>query len=115
MNNIKDHFYVIFINPLRPAQSTTVTGTSLAITHQPLKLESCSNPLWIQQVFLLKSKNTFLGGGFAGETATSEDVLEILASPGPQPIAPFFWLKVSLKTRSKSASVEPLIDLLAYL
>jgi len=28
---------------------------------------------------------------------------------------PFYWLKVLLKTRSKSASIEPLIDLLAYL
>jgi len=38
----------------------------------------------------------------------------ILAGPGPQPIDPFFWLKVLLKTRSKSASIEPLIDLLAH-
>jgi len=28
---------------------------------------------------------------------------------------PFNWLKVLLKTRSKSASIESLIDLLAYL
>jgi len=38
-----------------------------------------------------------------------------LAGPGPQPIDPFYWLKALLKTRSKSASIEPLIDLLAYL
>jgi len=38
-----------------------------------------------------------------------------LASPGPQPIDPLFWLKVLLKTRSKSASIDPWIDLLAYL
>jgi len=38
-----------------------------------------------------------------------------LAGPGPQPIDPFYWLKVLLKTRSKSVSIEPLIDLLAYL
>jgi len=41
--------------------------------------------------------------------------LEILAGPGPQPIDPLFWLKVLLKTRSKSASIEPWIDLIAYL
>jgi len=35
--------------------------------------------------------------------------------PGPQRIDPFYWLKVLLKTRSKSASIEPLVDLLAYL
>jgi len=28
------------------------------------------------------------------------------------PIDPFYWLKVLLKTRSKSTSMEPLIDLL---
>ena len=37
-----------------------------------------------------------------------------LAGPGPQPIDPFFWLKVLLKTRLKSASIEPWIDLLGY-
>jgi len=36
-----------------------------------------------------------------------------LAGPGPQPIDPFYWLKVLLKIRSKSTSIE--IDLLAYL
>jgi len=45
-------------------------------------------------------------------------VLEILVTfvwPCPQPIDPFYWLKLLLKTRSKSASIEPLNDLLAYL
>ena len=37
-----------------------VAGTFLAITRQLLELESCSNPLRIQQVFWLKSnKNVF--------------------------------------------------------
>ena len=38
-----------------------------------------------------------------------------LAGLGPQPIDPLFWLKVLLKTRSKSASIEPWIDLLVHL
>jgi len=42
-------------------------------------------------------------------------ILESVAGPGPQPIDPFFWLKVLMKTRSKSTSIEPLIDLPAYL
>jgi len=37
-----------------------------------------------------------------------------LAGPGPQPIDLFYWLKVLLETRSKSASIEPLTDLLPY-
>jgi len=36
-----------------------------------------------------------------------------LAGPGLQPIDPFYWLKILLKTRTKSTSIEPLIDLLA--
>jgi len=40
----------------------------------------------------------------------SGHVLEILASPGPQPIDSFYWLKVLLKTKSKSAAIGPLID-----
>ena len=34
---------------------------------------------------------------------------------GPNPLTQSIGLKVLLKTRSKSASIEPLIDLLAYL
>jgi len=48
-------------------------------------------------------------------TSQRRHVLEILVGPGPQPIDLLFWLKVFLKTRSISASIEPLIDLLAYL
>jgi len=54
-------------------------------------------------------------GGFLEVMSQSRHVLEILAGPGPQLIDPFFWLKVVLKTRPPSASIEPLIDLLAYL
>jgi len=38
-----------------------------------------------------------------------------LTGPGPQHIDPLFSVKVLLKARSKSASEEPWIDLLAYL
>jgi len=41
--------------------------------------------------------------------------LPSLAGPELQPIDPFFWLKVLLKTKSKSSSTEPLIDFLARL
>jgi len=57
------------MNPLRPAQGTVVAGTFLAMTRQPLELESCSNPLRIQQVFWLKSKKkrfSFSVGGSLG-------------------------------------------------
>jgi len=37
-----------------------------------------------------------------------------LPGSGPQRIDPFYWGKVLLKTRSKSASAQSLIDLLAY-
>jgi len=57
-------------------------------------------------------------GGFLEVTSQRRHVFEfwsLLASPGPQPIDQLFWLKVLLKTRSKSTSIEPWIDLLAYL
>ena len=38
-----------------------------------------------------------------------------LAGSGRQRIDPFYLLKLLLKTRSKSASIEPLTDLLAHL
>ena len=88
------------------------------ITHQAIELESHPNHPRIQQVFYLKSKKksfSFSVRGFLEVTSQWEHVLEILANPEPQPINPFCWLKVLLKTRSKSASIEPLIDLLAYM
>jgi len=36
---------------LTTARANILAGTFLAITRQPLELESCSNPLRIQQVF----------------------------------------------------------------
>jgi len=44
-------YLICMFNPLRPSQVTIVAGTFLAITCQPLELESCSNPLRIQEVF----------------------------------------------------------------
>jgi len=55
-------------------------------------------------------------GGFLEVTSQRRRVLEILATfdrPWAQPIDPLFWLKVLLKTRSKSTAIEPWIDLLA--
>jgi len=37
-------------NPLRPEMAKIGAGTLLAIIREPLELESCSNPLRIQQV-----------------------------------------------------------------
>jgi len=34
------------------------------------------------------------GRVFSGGTTTGGGALEILGGPGPQPIDPFFWLKV---------------------
>jgi len=45
--------------PLRPEMAKIGAGTLLAITRQPLELESYSNPLRIQQVSWSKSKKTF--------------------------------------------------------
>jgi len=78
-----------------------------------------SKPSTDSASLVVKIKKTkrflFLVGGFLDVMLQRRHVLEILAGPGPQPIDPLFWLRVLLKTRSKSASVETLIDLLAYM
>ena len=59
-----------------------------------------------------------MGLRFSGGNVISRGVFVLfwpsLAGPGRCPNGPFFWLKVSLKTRSKYASIELLIDFLAY-
>jgi len=58
------------------------------------------------------------GLGFAGGSAASWSIFAFfwppLPDPGPQSIGPLFWLKILWETRSKSASLEPLNDFLAY-
>ena len=64
-----------------------------------------------------KKRFSFLVG-VSGRDVTKKacfGIWPLLAGPGPQPIDPLFWLKVLLETRSKSASVEPWIEFLAYL
>jgi len=67
----------------------------------------------------IEKKTIFVFGlRFAGGTAASGGVFAFfgppLPGPGPQPIGLFFWLKIFLETRPKSASLEPLNDFLAY-
>jgi len=100
-------------NPFSPAKAPNLGELCNPKTHQAIELESYPNHPRIQQVLRSKSKKTFFvfGGGFLEVMAQRRHVLEILAGPGPQPFNPLFWLKVLLKTRSKSASIEPWIDL----
>ena len=80
-------------------------------TNPALELESCSNPLRIQQVLQSKSKKKFFV--FGGERHKWGCFW--LPGPGLQPIGPLLWLKTFSETRPKSASLEPLNDFLAYL
>jgi len=54
--------------------------------------------------------------GISGGDVTSGGVFAffwtILPGPGREPNQPYFWFEVFLETRPKSASLEPLIDLL---
>ena len=66
-----------------------------------------------------RKKIVFVSGlSFSGGNVTSRGVFALfwpsLPDPGRRPNGPLFGLKVQLKTRSKSASIEPLIDFLAY-
>jgi len=91
------------------------------VTRQAIVLEGCSNPYGFSKSCSQNRKKNVFGfrlGRFWRWRHNDGMFWKFsppLAGPGPQPIDPFFWLKVLLKTRSKSASIEPLIDLLAYL
>jgi len=62
-----------------------------------------------------KKRFSFSVGFSGGDVTMFWKFWSPLAGPGPQPINPFYCLKVLLKTRSKSASIESLIVLLIYL
>ena len=108
-------------NLLTITRANKLAHNFLAMNRQPLELESCSNPLRIQQVFQSKSKTKFFSilvwGSLGGPPQVEVFLLfqPPLAGPGPQPIGPFFWLKILLETKPKSASLEPLNDFLAEL
>ena len=108
------------LKPLTTSSANILAGTFLAINGQLQKLESCLNPVHIQQVFwlTLKKKTFFvIGLVFAGGNFTSGSVFAFFwpPLPGPQSIDPFVWLKFFLETRLKFASLEPLNGFLAYL
>ena len=52
------------VNPLTTTRSNILAHLFLAINCQPLELESCSNPLRIQQVFQLTSEKNVCCFGF---------------------------------------------------
>ena len=61
-----------------------------------------------------KKKFSFSVRGFRGEHHKWGCFWLPLPGRGPQPIEPLLWLKIVAETRPKSASVEPLNDILAY-
>ena len=90
-----------------------------AVTRHPIELENYPNHPRIQQVFCLKSNKNdfrFRSGVRWGDRCKWCFCCfwPPLPVPGPQPIGPLFCLKISLETRPKSASLEPLNDFLAY-
>ena len=108
-------------DPFSPAKTPNLTEICNLMSRKAIELESYPNHPRIQQVLWSKSKKNdfcFRWRDF-WRWRHKEDMFwkfwPLLACPRPQPIAPLFWLKVLLKTRSKCVSAEPWIDLLAYL
>jgi len=91
-----------FLIPLDPACATRFANLCNAITCQPIELQNCSNPLRIQQVFYLRSKNIFfvLDCGFL---KWGHDVVMFLCfrsclpGSGTSTNLAFFWLNVFWK------------------
>ena len=108
------------LNPLTPTRATTVASTLLTI-NGPLSQKAVQTLYGFSKSSSWnRKKNVFrFRWEFFWRWRHNEGMFgkfwPPLASPGLQLIDPFCWLKVLLKTRSKSASIEPLIDLLAYL
>ena len=74
----------------------------------------------MRKVFLVLSKKTFWFGwgvrlGEARKVGVFSVFWPILTRPGRQSHGPKFWLKLVLETRHFSASIDPLLDLLACL
>jgi len=108
------------VKELRTARTTVLAYLCNTITHQPIELGSCSNPLWIQQVFYFKiEKKTFvLGVGFSLGDAIMRTCFrlcsQVYQALGTNPTGHFFGSSF-LEFRLSSKSLEPLITLLAYL
>jgi len=90
----------IYHTLLSPAKTTFHAELCNPTTRQALELESCSNPLRIQQVLQRKSKKRFFvfGGGFRGGHHKWGCFWLPLPGPGPQPIGPLLWLKIFSET-----------------
>ena len=73
-------------SPFKPAWATFLVKLCNPITRQAIELESCSNPLWIQQVKIEKNNFRFRWG-FLEVTSQRGHVLEKQATFG-QPWAP---------------------------
>ena len=114
MHRVTPRYFVVifrieYIQPLSPECATVFANLCNSITRQPIELESCSNPLRIQQVFWLSSKKKFfvLDLGFSGGKVESWGVyafffgclyLALVANP-----LRHFLVQVGLETRPKSA------------
>jgi len=97
--------------PLKSRESHIFADICKPITHQTIELENCSNPLQIQKFFRF-------GFGVFWRWRHNEGMFwkfgRLWPALGPNPLTHSFDILL-LKTRSKSTSIEPLIDLLAYL
>ena len=106
-------------NPLCPLMAKIGGGTLLAITCQLLERESCSNPLWMHQALWSKSEKKILFWVWASLGGTSQVGVflqyfgHLCLALGAVPMD-HFWTLNLVETTSKSASIEPLINFLAY-
>ena len=111
-----------FFYPFSPAKAPNLAELRNPITRQGIELESYPNHSRIQQVLWSKLKTFFIfrwgiSGGDVTEKACFENFSLLWPALGPKPLthsfgSEFCWTR---KTKSRSASIDPWIDLLAYL
>ena len=113
LNNITAFCICTMINPFSPAKAPNLAELCNPITRQAIELDSYPNHPRIQQNLVIKiEKHVFrFWWGDLWKWRHKEGMFwkfwPLLAGPGPQLFDPLFWLKVLLKTRRKSASIEP--------
>ena len=126
MHRVTPRYFVVifrieYIHPLSPECATVFANLCNSITRQPIELESCSNPLRIQQVFWLSSKKKFfvLDLGFSGGKVESWGVYAFLLAASTWPWSPIhcaiFWFKLFWKLGQNPRSIEPFHGFLAFL
>ena len=91
--------YFMKLFPLMTTRATIVAQGFFVVTHQPLQLHRCSNPLQMRKVFLVLSKKIFLIGVRGSPGVGSQSwVFFVSFTNFDGPWTPIPWTKILAQT-----------------